>query len=114
MPGHLSQFSRAEIERGAVFFGTGRSAASKGFAILATPPDAVERTCASFGFPVAKPSLTHHFKTLRGAGLISQTDHETSGPRLRKADIKARFPELPALLVGELTMAAAASRPAER
>jgi DNA-binding transcriptional ArsR family regulator len=81
---------------------------------LATLPDAVERTCASFGFPVAKPSLTHHFKTLRGAGLISQTDHETSGPRLRKADIKARFPELPALLVGELTMAAAASRPAER
>lgn len=57
----------------------------------------------SFGFPVAKASLTHHFKILREAGLISQIDYgNRRACSLRRDDIEARFPGLLALLMDEL------------
>ncbi|CAG6396512.1 helix-turn-helix domain-containing protein [Streptomyces cocklensis] len=54
-----------------------------------------ERTCGSFDVPVGKAALSHHFATLRAAGLVEQRD---AGPRrlnrLRRAEFDARFPGL--------------------
>jgi DNA-binding transcriptional ArsR family regulator len=61
---------------------------------LAGSPD-WERTCGSFDVPVGKAALSHHFATLRAAGLVEQRD---AGPRrlnrLRRAEFDARFPGL--------------------
>ena len=70
---------------------------------LACAPDGLDRTCASFGFPVSKASLTHHFRVLREAGLIRQVDRGNSrAATLRRADIEAKFPGLLALVAEEL------------
>ncbi len=69
---------------------------------LAQAPAATERTCASFGFPVSKATLTHHFRVLREAGLISQVDRGNSrAARLRHEEIEDSLPGLLALLVSE-------------
>lgn len=69
---------------------------------LACDEDDPERTCASFGLPVSKASLTHHFKVLREAGLIRQVDHgNRKGTTLRRLDLNRRFPGLLALLAAE-------------
>ncbi|MFH8680511.1 ArsR/SmtB family transcription factor [Streptomyces lydicus] len=53
------------------------------------------RSCGSFDVPVGKAALSHHFSTLRSAGLVEQRDE---GPkrvnRLRRAEFDARFPGL--------------------
>ena len=43
--------------------------------MLASGP---ERTCGSFGLPIAKSTLTHHLKVLREAGVIVQRPVGTS------------------------------------
>lgn len=54
-----------------------------------------ERSCASFDLPVAKSTRTHHWRTLREAGLITQRDAGNgSFVRLRRAEFEARFPGL--------------------
>lgn len=69
---------------------------------LARGEDGGERTCASFGLPVSKASLTHHFKVMREAGLIRQVDHgNRKGTTLRRADLDHRFPGLIALIAAE-------------
>jgi DNA-binding transcriptional ArsR family regulator len=69
---------------------------------LAQGPDGGERTCASFGFPVSKATLTHHFRVLREAGLIVQVDRGNSrAARLCRQAIDERLPGLLALLVAE-------------
>ncbi len=69
---------------------------------LAQAPVATERTCASFGFPVSKATLTHHFRVLREAGLISQVDRGNSrAARLRREEIECSLPGLLAILVSE-------------
>lgn len=59
-----------------------------------------DRSCGSFDVPVGKAALSHHFATLRAAGLIEQRD---IGPRrvnrLRAAEFEARFPGLLALVL---------------
>jgi hypothetical protein len=61
-----------------------------------------ERTCVSFGLPVSKASLTHHFRVLREAGLIRQVDRGNSrAAQLRRDEIEARFPGLLALVAAE-------------
>ena len=54
-----------------------------------------ERACGMFGIPLAKATLSHHFKTLRDAGVIamrpSGTQHLSA---LRRTDLDARFPGL--------------------
>ncbi|MFG1811156.1 ArsR/SmtB family transcription factor [Streptomyces sp. NPDC049040] len=54
-----------------------------------------ERTCGSFDVPVGKAALSHHFATLRAAGLVEQRDE---GPkrlnRLRRPEFDATFPGL--------------------
>ncbi|WP_326950689.1 helix-turn-helix domain-containing protein [Amycolatopsis sp. NBC_00348] len=65
-------------------------------------PEDTERTCQSFGLPVGKSTLTHHFRILREAGLIRQVDRGNSRKvRLRRADLKHRFPGLLDLLATE-------------
>jgi DNA-binding transcriptional ArsR family regulator len=69
---------------------------------LARAPEGTERTCASFGFPVSKATLTHHFRVLREAGLIRQVNRGNSRAAcLRAADIEARLPGLLGLVAAE-------------
>jgi DNA-binding transcriptional ArsR family regulator len=67
---------------------------------LAADPEGHERHCSSFGLPVSKATRTHHFRVLREAGLIRQTDRGNSRmTQLRRAELDQRFPGLIALLV---------------
>jgi DNA-binding transcriptional ArsR family regulator len=51
--------------------------------------------CSSFGLDVTKSTLTHHFRVLREAGLVSQEVVGTSKLNtLRRGDLDARFPGL--------------------
>jgi DNA-binding transcriptional ArsR family regulator len=60
--------------------------------MLATGP---ERSCGSFGLPIAKSTLAYHLKVLREAGVIVQRPVGTSRMTcLRKKDLDARFPGL--------------------
>jgi DNA-binding transcriptional ArsR family regulator len=52
-----------------------------------------ERRCGSFATPVTKSTLTHHFRVLREAGIITQRQDGTARlSRLRTDDLEARFP----------------------
>jgi len=102
MPELLDQPSRDELDLSVVFSALSDPLRRTAVATLATLPDGSERNCSSFGFPVAKASLTHHFKVLRVAGLISQVDYgNRRASSLRKDDIEARFPGLLAMLIAE-------------
>ncbi len=53
------------------------------------------RACGSFGLPVTKSTLTHHFRVLRQAGVIEQhLVGRTKMTSLRRDDLDARFPGL--------------------
>jgi DNA-binding transcriptional ArsR family regulator len=55
---------------------------------------------AEWGFGVHKSTLTHHFKTLRYAGLTRTITHgRKHAIQLRRAELEARFPGL----IGALT-----------
>ena len=57
--------------------------------------DQEERTCGSFGLPIAKSTATHHFRVLREAGVIASREEGTRKfNRLRRDDLEARFPGL--------------------
>ncbi|MFW6694970.1 ArsR family transcriptional regulator [Streptomyces sp. MAR4 CNX-425] len=61
----------------------------------------IDHPCGWFGIDRPKSSLTHHFRTLREAGLIRQRQYGLSrGNQLRVADLEARFPGLLALVAG--------------
>lgn len=99
----LPEPARDEIDLGAVMSALADPLRRRVIAVLASDPVSTERSCASFGLPVAKASLTHHFRTLREAGLISQINRgNCRNSTLRRSDIEARFPGLLALLVEEL------------
>jgi DNA-binding transcriptional ArsR family regulator len=54
-----------------------------------------ERTCGSFGLPVAKSTATHHFRVLREAGVVSSREEGTRKfNRLQRDDLDRRFPGL--------------------
>ncbi|MGE0543814.1 MAG: ArsR/SmtB family transcription factor [Dehalococcoidia bacterium] len=54
-----------------------------------------ERACGSFGIPLAKATLSHHFKVLRETGVIAMRAVGTQRLcSLRHADLDARFPGL--------------------
>jgi DNA-binding transcriptional ArsR family regulator len=60
---------------------------------LAHCPD--PRRCGSFGLPVTKSTLTHHFRVLREAGVIEQRQDGTARLNtLRRDDLDERFPGL--------------------
>lgn len=53
------------------------------------------RPCGSFGLPVSKSTLTHHFRVLREAGIIEQRECGTRRlTALRRAQLEARYPGL--------------------
>jgi DNA-binding transcriptional ArsR family regulator len=53
------------------------------------------RACGSFGFDISKSTLTHHFRTLREAGVIRQERIGTTKmTELRREDLDTRFPGL--------------------
>jgi DNA-binding transcriptional ArsR family regulator len=55
----------------------------------------VPRACGSFGLPVTKSTLTHHFRVLREAGVIEQyIAGRQKMTSLRRDDLDARFPGL--------------------
>lgn len=69
---------------------------------LAQAPAGTERTCASFGLPVSKARLTHHFRALREAGLIRQVNRGNSrAATLRREEIDRRLPGLLDLVAAE-------------
>jgi len=57
--------------------------------------DPTPRRCGAFDLHVTKSTLTHHFRVLREAGLISQQEEGTSRLNsLRRDDLDDRFPGL--------------------
>ncbi|WP_079123627.1 ArsR/SmtB family transcription factor [Streptomyces sp. NBRC 110611] len=61
--------------------------------------EAFDHTCGWFGFDRPKSSLTHHFRTLREAGLIRQRQYGLERrSQVRIDDLEARFPGLLALV----------------
>lgn len=92
----------ADMELGAIFSALADPLRRRVVMELAQTPDGTERTCTSFGLGVSKASLTHHFRVLREAGLIRQTDYgNRRATTLRRDDLDARFPELLTLLMSE-------------
>lgn len=54
-----------------------------------------EQTCGALALPVAKSTLSHHFKVLRESGVIySRTEGRECFNSLRQADLESRFPGL--------------------
>lgn len=54
-----------------------------------------EQTCSDIGIPIAKSTLSHHFKVLREAGIIqARVEGTLRHVSLRKQDIETRFPGL--------------------
>jgi DNA-binding transcriptional ArsR family regulator len=57
--------------------------------------DVAPRPCGTFGFDISKSTMTHHFRTLREAGVIRQERQGTTKmTELRREDLDARFPGL--------------------
>jgi DNA-binding transcriptional ArsR family regulator len=57
--------------------------------------DTEPRACGTFGFDLSKSTMTHHFRTLREAGVIEQHKEGTTKlTALRRDDLDARFPGL--------------------
>ncbi|MDX6607981.1 MAG: hypothetical protein QOD14_2521 [Solirubrobacterales bacterium] len=53
------------------------------------------RPCGSFGFDISKSTMTHHFRTLREAGVIRQERQGTSKlTELRRDDLDVMYPGL--------------------
>jgi DNA-binding transcriptional ArsR family regulator len=94
---------RNEMTLGAILLALASPLRRQVVAEFAQAPEGTERTCASFGLPVSKAALTHHFRVLREAGLIRQIDHGNNrAATLRREDIEARFPALLALIAEEV------------
>jgi DNA-binding transcriptional ArsR family regulator len=57
--------------------------------------DTEPRACGSLDVEVTKSTMTHHFRTLREAGVIRQERQGTTKlTELRREDLDARFPGL--------------------
>ena len=57
--------------------------------------DTEPRPCGTFGFDLAKSTMTHHFRILREAGVIEQHREGTAKlTSLRREDLDQRFPGL--------------------
>ncbi len=54
-----------------------------------------DRPCGTFGLPVAASTLSHHFRTLRKAGILRQYDDGRQRMNtLRLDELDVRFPGL--------------------
>ncbi|WKX68615.1 ArsR/SmtB family transcription factor [Streptomyces sp. P1-3] len=102
MPDGEGHPSVEEIELGPVLSALADPLRRRVVRELAAEPDGAARTCSSFGLPVSKATVTHHFRALREAGLIRQVDRGNSRmASLRRADIEQRFPGLLGIVAAE-------------
>jgi DNA-binding transcriptional ArsR family regulator len=100
MPTFLDQPSTEELNLTDIFTALAEPLRREAVVKMALLEEGTERSCASFGFPVAKSSLTHHFRVLREAGLITQLDYgNRRASILRVQDLNLRFPHLLPLLI---------------
>jgi DNA-binding transcriptional ArsR family regulator len=54
-----------------------------------------ESTCTALAMPQSPPTLSHHMRVLRAAGLVATRVEGTARPsRLRRAELQGRFPGL--------------------
>ncbi|WP_030987615.1 ArsR/SmtB family transcription factor [Streptomyces sp. NRRL S-1813] len=91
-----------EIELGSVLAALADPLRRRVVRALAAEPDGTARTCSSFALPVSKATVTHHFRTLREAGLVRQVSRGNSRmASLRRADLERRFPGLLAIVAAE-------------
>ncbi len=64
-----------------------------------------ERACGHFEFPVVKSTMTHHFRTLREAGVLNVRKQGTQHLlTLRDEDLNLRFPGLLAAIIQPATL----------
>lgn len=99
-----SDISQQPMELGQVLSALADPLRRRVVAELASAPAGSERTCASFGFPVTKATLTHHFRILRESGLIHQVSYGNKRTAvLRREEIDSRFPGLLALIAAEFS-----------
>ncbi|WP_107656807.1 ArsR/SmtB family transcription factor [Nocardia suismassiliense] len=113
MPDHDDQPSPAEMDLGAIFAALADRHRRAVVLALLAEPDGTERHCSSFELPVSKATLTHHFRTLRQAGLIRQVNRGNSNmAQLRRAELEQRFPGLMELLRAEVVASDRATDPA--
>jgi DNA-binding transcriptional ArsR family regulator len=69
--------------------------------LMACPGDG-ELTCGQIEIPVGKSTATHHFKTLRTAGIITERGEGTRKfVRLRRDELDNRFPGLLDLVLAD-------------
>ncbi len=68
-----------------------------------------ERPCGTFGLPLAKATISHHFKVLREAGIIAMRPLGTQKlTSLRRAAVDACFPGLLDAVLGAAALSPAA------
>ncbi|MFF0739467.1 ArsR/SmtB family transcription factor [Streptomyces sp. NPDC004111] len=102
MPDEEGHPAVEEMELGAVLAALADPLRRRVVRELAVAPDDTARTCVSFALPVSKATVTHHFRTLREAGLVRQVDRGNSRmATLRRQDVESRFPGLLGLLEAE-------------
>lgn len=66
----------------------------------------VPRRCGSFDLAVTKSTLTHHFRVLRDAGIVTQQEVGTARLNaLRREDLDQRFPGLLDAVLGPTPVA---------
>ena len=101
MSGHLPQPCREDIDLPAVLHALSDPIRLK--IVRELYECETERACGSFQAPVSKSTLTHHFRVLREAGVITQRQCGTSRlTSLRTEDLDARFPGVLAPIVSAL------------
>jgi DNA-binding transcriptional ArsR family regulator len=90
---HLHHPERSEIELPAVLHALSDPHRLEMVRRLAEDTD--PRPCGTFDFEISKSTMTHHFRTLREAGVIRQERQGTTKmTELRRDDLDARFPGL--------------------
>lgn len=96
----MTQATDAGLDLGTVLSALADSHRRRIVVELAALPAGSERTCQSFGLPLSKQTVTHHFKVLRLAGLTTEVDYgNAKGISLRREAIDERFPGLLEVLV---------------
>jgi DNA-binding transcriptional ArsR family regulator len=97
-----------EVELGVIFAALSNPTRRLVVEELLRRPDFASGTCSELELEVGKSTMTHHMRTLREAGLITETDYGNRLEiRLRHDELEARFPGLL-----DLIRAASPKRPA--
>ena len=97
----LSVPAMSEVDLGQVFRALSDPFRRRVVVELAAEPTDAERPCSSFPGPTAKSTRTHHWRTLREAGLVLQRDAGNGTfVTLRREEFEQRFPGLLSTVAG--------------